>query len=184
FPVLNWIGAALPGFGLASLAALGLRLRNSKYDPQVTRSLLAACGLVPIAGVAAFSAIDLTAAVHPATFDLYLYRFDRSLGFDASATVAMVFRAVPPVAAVANFAYDILPYGLAVVFAFQISRRLETPASMMLVWWVSGALAWALYHVVPATGPQYVFGNLFPYLLPLDVPAIGTVVAPAPRNAM
>ena len=116
-PAWFWALSALPGFGLASLAALSLRLRDPARDAGATRTLLAACGLVPLAGVAATSGIDLTIALHPATFDLQLHRFDLSLGFNAATALGMVFEALPPVRWVVKFAYQILPYCIFAVFA-------------------------------------------------------------------
>lgn len=183
-PLLYWVVTGLPGFGLASLAALGLRLRDPLRDADATRALLAACGLVPLAVAAALCSLRLSAALHPATLDLYLYRFDATLGFETSATLGMVLRALPPLEMAAAFAYHLLPYTISAVFAFQVGRRLDTPASIVLVQWLGGLTAWALYHVFPATGPLYVFGDLFPYFLPADVPVAPVNVLPAPRNAM
>src|ERR1044071_4066726 len=89
-PVDVWILNGATGIGLAAFAVLVLRLRDPGYDFAAACTLLAACVLGPLMASAASLSLELTAALHPKTLDLYLYKFDGSLGFQASQIYAMV----------------------------------------------------------------------------------------------
>jgi predicted membrane-bound spermidine synthase len=185
-PIYVWVETAIPGFGLASLAALTRRLRNPDRNPAATWALLAACGLTPLFFGAATSSLDLTEVLHPATLDLYLYKFDASLGIQASQILGMVLKAIPALDTVVTFAYAILPYAISIFFAIQMARRCTSPASILLVQVVSAVVAWTLFQFFPATGPHYVFGAAFPHSMPDSnaLAAVWVTVPPTPRNAM
>jgi predicted membrane-bound spermidine synthase len=185
-PVGTWMIIGAAGIGLAGFAVLVLRLRNSRYDFAAARTLLTAFLLVPLIGVAADFCLDLTAALHPTTLDLYLYAFDRSLGFQASQVYAMVVDAIPGLRAAVSTMYVYLPFAVPIFFAIQIARRTTAPANIVLVQVVSAVVALTLFQVFPATGPKFVFGTLYPYSLPPahDLAASWVAVMPFPRNAM
>jgi predicted membrane-bound spermidine synthase len=185
-PVAAWIINGVTGIGLAGFAALVLRLRDPGYDFAAARTLLAACLLVPLMGLAAFLSLELTAALHPQTLDLYLYKFDRSLGFQASQIYAMVIEAIPAFGTVLLVIYTYLPYAVPAFFAMQVARRTTAPANIVLVQMLSAIVAVTLFQFFPATGPKYAFGTSYPYFLPPaeELAASWIGVVPVARNAM
>ena len=180
------IVAGSTGVGLAGVAALVLRLRNPKYDFAAACTLLAAWGLALFLDFAAQLSLSLTAALHPTTLDLYLYKFEDSLGFKALQIYGMVANAVPALSTVLLVIYSFLPYALPIFFAMQVARRTTAPANILLVQMLSAIVALTLFQVFPATGPKYAFGALYPYFLPPahELPASWVGVLPVPRNAM
>ncbi len=185
-PRFTWIAAALPGFNLASLAVLFWRLRDPARDRAATGALLGACVLIPLSTLATDSSLYLTMALHPATLDLYLYKFEGSLGFQASSTLGMVLRALPALDQAATLAYLGLPYMVSMFFSIQMGRRSSEPASILLVQILSAVVALSLFQFFPAAGPAHAFRTAFPHFMPdaAVVPAAWTMVTPVPRNAM
>jgi len=185
-PVATWIIVGAAGFGLAGFAVLVLRLRDSRYDFAAARTLLTAFLLVPATVAAADLCLELTAALHPTTLDLYLYEFDRSLGFQASQVYALVVDAIPGLRAAVTAIYAYLPYAIPIFFAIQVARRTTAPANIIQVQVLCAIVALTLFQFFPATGPKYVFGTLYPYSLPPahDLAASWVAVTPFPRNAM
>jgi len=174
------------GIGLAGVAALVLRLRDPGYEPAATRTLLAACLLAPLSLLATKLSLELTVALHPTTLDLYLYKFDRTLGFQASQIFGLVAQVIPGLHTVLLTCYSWLPIAVPIFFAIQIARRTTAPANIILVQVLSAIVALTLFQFFPATGPKYAFGGLYPHSLPpaQDLAATWIGVYPAPRNAM
>jgi predicted membrane-bound spermidine synthase len=184
--VAAWIINGATGIGLAGFAALVLRLRNPAYDSAGARSLFAAFLLVPLMGLAAHLSLQLTAVLHPQTLDAYLYKFDGSLGFQASQIYSMVADANPALMAALMVMYQYLPLAVPIFFAMQVARRTTAPANIILVQLLSGIVAMTLFQFFPASGPRYAFGSSYPYLLPAahELTATWASVMPAARNAM
>jgi predicted membrane-bound spermidine synthase len=185
-PVEAWIFNAVTGIGIAGFAALVLRLRNPGYDFTAARTLLAACLLVAPMGIAAYLCLLLTTALHPLTLDLYLYKFDSTLGFQASQIFGMVVDANPALMAVLSTLYKHLPFAVPIFFAMQVTRRTTAPANIILVQMLSALVALTLFQFFPASGPRYAFGSSYPYLLSPahEWPATWASVMPEARNAM
>jgi predicted membrane-bound spermidine synthase len=185
-PVDTWIFTGTTGVGLAALAVLVLRLRHPEHDFAGTCTLLAAWLLGPLIALAAYLSLELTMALHPQTLDLYLYKFEASLGFQASRIYGLVVDASPALHNVLLALYAYLPSAVPIFFAIQVARRTTAPANIILVQLVSAAVAWTLFQFFPATGPKYAFGQLYPHSLPLaqDLAASWLGVMPAARNAM
>jgi predicted membrane-bound spermidine synthase len=184
--VTRWILAGATGVGLAGFAALALRLRDPGRDFAGTCTLLVACLLYPVMDLAAKLSLQLTEALHPQTLDLYLYKFDASLGFQASQVYGMVVASIPGLSKVLLLIYLYLPYAVPILFAMQVARRTTAPANIILVQMVNSVVAWTLFHFFPATGPKFVFGSWYPHLLPpaQELAASWVAVMPFPRNAM
>ena len=185
-PVDTWILTGATGIGLAGFAALVLRLRDPGRDFAGTCTLLVACLLYPLMALAAKLSLQLTAALHPHTLDLYLYKFDASLGFQAAQLYGMVVEAIPGLRTVLLVIYTYLPYAVPILFAMQVARRTTAPANIILVQMASAIVALTLFQFFPATGPGFAFGPLYPHFLPAaqELAASWAVVMPFPRNAM
>jgi hypothetical protein len=61
-------------------------------------------------------------------------------------------------------AYLSLPFVMALVYALRQPKGTERPSwDIILLLMTAGFGGWALYNIVPATGPIYVFGSAFPF---------------------
>ena len=174
--------------GLASLVAfywIGWRGADTENRRTARDALLGGLFIV-LWSAFVFTYLRTTLALHPATFDAMLYRFDGTLGFQPSAVVAKWATGLPPTLDVLEAVYECMAFGYAVVYGLTLRRRVQPPINLMLIWAVGGMLGFLAYHLYPAAGPRYLFGASFPHALPPveAVPSAPTIVVPTPRNAM
>lgn len=148
------------------------------------RTLLWASALMGAYALLFDSFLDLTAALHPATFDAAAFRFDATLGFQASAELARLGERWPWFRALLLAAYTALPFGFAVVYAVQVRQGNRAPLDFARLWLVSALAAYIAYHLLPVAGPRYAFGEAFPANLPQTLGVTSAVIAPAPRNGV
>jgi hypothetical protein len=150
--------------GLSSLAVLGTRTIWAR-DRDRTLFLCAFFPAVLFAAseYMASTLLDYTEALHPKTFDLYLYSFDCSLRVQFSFLVGQVFSQHLWFRFVALLFYIALPLPLALVYAAQLRRRSTAALPVMLAFLVTGPLGVLFYNLVPATGPVHIFGPGFPW---------------------
>ena len=174
--------------GIASLAALAwLAWRGADADARRTaRDALAGCLFIALWSAFLYSYLQATVVLHPTTFDAPLHRFDATLGFQASPLAARWVAGAPPVAGLLDLVYEYLALGYAALYGLTLRRRGNPPVNLLLVWALGGVCGFIAYHLLPAAGPRYLFGALFPNSLPPveAVPATPTIVMPSPRNAM
>jgi predicted membrane-bound spermidine synthase len=186
-PAWDWVFVASAGFGAAALALLLVRLRRGTGDPRLTRDLLAASGIAPLADPTVSAYLHLTEALHPVTFDLGAYQFDAMLGFQPSATLALIAQNVPWLLALLGTAYHFQPYGISMLYAMQRVAPRPPPFSIIAFQAVSALLsALLLYHLYPVAGPAYAFGAAFPAALPAgpELDAIRSLVTRGARNGV
>ena len=186
-PAWDWVFVASSGFGAAALAMLVVRLRRGTGDPQLTRDLLAASGIAPLADPTISAYLHLTEALHPVTFDLGAYQFDAMLGFQPSATLALIAQSVPWLLALLGTAYHFQPYGISMLYAMQRVAPRPQPFSIIAFQAASALLsALLLYHLYPVAGPAYAFGAAFPAALPAgpELDAIRSLVTRGARNGV
>ena len=160
--------AAFSFAGLSSLAVLGTRAiwaRNSEYSQDRTLLLHAflAAGLFVASEYMASTLLDYTEALHPKTFDLYLYSFDCSLGVQFSFLAGQVFSRLQWLRVVGLLFYIALPLPLALVYAAHLALKNKTAFPVMLAFLVTGPIGVLYYNMVPATGPVHIFGPGFPW---------------------
>jgi predicted membrane-bound spermidine synthase len=174
--------------GTASLAALAwLALRGADADARRTaRDALAGCLFITLWSAFLYTYLQATVVLHPTTFDAPLHRFEATLGFQAAPLAARWVAGAPPVAGLLDLVYEYLAFGYAVLYGLTLRRRGNPPVNLLLVWALGGMCGFIAYHLLPAAGPRYLFGALFPNGLPPveAVPATPTIVTPSPRNAM
>ena len=186
-PVWDWIFVASAGFGAAALATLVVRWRRGTGDPRLTRDLLAASGIAPLADPTVSAYLHLTEALHPVTFDLGAYQFDAMLGFQPSATLALIAQSVPWLMTLLGTAYHFQPYGISMLYAMQRVAPRSQPFSIIAFQAVSALLsALVLYHLYPVAGPAYAFGAAFPAALPAgpELDAVRSLVTRGARNGV
>lgn len=191
----NWINTAsgvLALFGLGAFLMLGLRwLWSETQERRRTYAVLAPAAALVFFVLSAQRALSLANLLYPKTYDLYLYLVDGSFGFQPSFLMgrAMAYSAVLRIAA--GLTYVSLPFVMALVYALRLPKNTEKPSwDLITLFLLAGLGGWALYNVVPATGPAYVFTASFPWqslpyhslhkLFLEQVPVNGNI----PRNAI
>ncbi|HTK94102.1 MAG TPA: phosphatase PAP2 family protein [Terriglobales bacterium] len=182
----------LSALGLASFLVVALRAAWSEGDARKQRLALLAPGLVLVFFVLSVAhALNVADLLHPQTLDLYLYKFDASLGFDPAFAAGALFRRSPLLAGVGLLVYLSLPLAIGIVYAGNIQPRATRPNWFVLeVTILTGLMGWALYMVFPGTGPMFVFGPRYPFQplaheIAQHLRLEWIAVAPnAPRNAM
>jgi hypothetical protein len=97
-----------------------------------------------------------------------------------------IAESVPIFKSIIERAYDFMPFGFAVLFGAQLARRDRPAISLLAAWLVGAVIAVLGYHLVPAAGPKYLFGQLFPGFLPAanDLAVSPSLVTPSYRNAV
>ena len=141
--------------------------------------------LLPLSVAISWSWLEAISLARPNTFDGVLYRFEDSLGFQASATAAVLFQRWPPLSVAAELIYAALPLFAAIEYGLQC-RQDKSPATILKVFLLIALAGFAIYFLYPAIGPKYLLGDLFPARMP-DVAQMAMAMAPAPRayrNAM
>ena len=156
--------AAFSFIGLSSLAVLGMR---AIWAHHRERTLLLYAFLPAVLFAAseymASTLLDFTEALHPKTFDLYLYSFDCSLRVQFSFLVGQIFARHLWFRFVALLFYIALPLPLALVYAAHLRQKSKNAFPVMLAFLVTGPLGVLFYNLVPATGPIHIFGQNFPW---------------------
>jgi hypothetical protein len=156
--------AAFSFLGLGSLAVLGAR---TIWARNQERTLLLYAFLPAILFAAseymASTLLDFTEALHPKTFDLYLYSFDSSLRVQISFLIGQIFSLHLWFRFAALVFYIALPLPLALVYAAHLRRKSKNAFPVMLAFLVTGPLGVLFYNMVPATGPVHIFGQNFPW---------------------
>jgi hypothetical protein len=164
----NWIitgSSVLALGGFAGFLMLGLRWiwSDASFRRQSWAMLAPAAGMVFFV-FSAQRALSFANLLYPKTYDLYLFTVDGSLGLQPSfiAGKAMAGSYIFRVACL--LAYLSLPFVMALVYALRQPKGTERPSwDIIVLLMTAGFGGWALYNVVPATGPIYVFGDAFPF---------------------
>ncbi len=150
--------------GLGALIVLGSRTIWAR--PQ-DRKLLLYAFLPALLFVAseymASTLLDFTEALHPKTFDLFLYSADCSLWVQFSFLMGQAYALSPWFRFAGLLFYIALPLPMALVYAAQLRVRSSRAFPVMLAFLVTGPIGVLYYNLVPATGPVHVFGQNFPW---------------------
>jgi hypothetical protein len=192
YRVMHFRPWVMAGFSFAGLAALAILGAHTIWAEAKDRRLLLYGFLPAVLFVgsewSATTLLDITEALHPKTFDLFLYSFDSSLGVQISFAVGQMFWKFPWVRFACLVVYIALPLPLALVYAAQLRRRRETALAVMLAFLVTGPLGVLFYNMLPACGPVHLFGAAFPFHPLSTADAMRLKVAPVvikgARNAI
>jgi hypothetical protein len=178
YPASGLVGT-LAFLGLASMIILGWKACRST---EALRPLLLAtlCPmLVVLTNVASAAAIKF----QPRVFDLFLYRFDGSLGIQASFLAGRWFAGSPFLANLCFLISAALPLAEVLVFLLFV-RGQRMPANPMALFIVTGIAGLAFFQLCPATGPVHAFGAEFPSYPPPFQPLEAVRADDVPRSAM
>ncbi len=173
--------------GVATLAAFALRaFLAAEASRARARDLLTFTLLFYLFGCVGSFYLDLTSALHPATYDAIAFRIDATLGFQPSTLAAIAASLSPLLEGATTFAYGALFLGFIALYAMQSSGREQFPVSIVLTFLTSAIFACLVYHLCPIAGPKFMFADRFPDAMP-DLASIAPqlgVVWPSARNGM
>ena len=174
------------GFGTAALFAFAASAVGNTGDAVRARRLLVACVFIAVFSLSAEAYLDISSALHPATFDHVAYRWDATLGFEPSVAVALVAQDWPALLSLLTAVYILMPYGFAALYALQFARPRRVAVNFLSLWVLGSTIGYALYHALPVAGPKYAFASAFPAFMPdpSSVAALPAAVPPAPRNGI
>jgi PAP2 superfamily len=167
-PGHNWINAGsamLALFGLAAFLLLGLRwLWSGSLERRKTYAMLAPAASLVFFVLFAQRALNLANLLYPKTFDLSLYVFDGSFGFQPSFLMGRAMAVSAALRIPALLVYTSLPFVMALIYALRMPKGTEKPTwDIITLFMLAGIGGWALYNLLPASGPAYVFGADFPW---------------------
>src|SRR5580700_7294153 len=157
----------MAGFSFAGLAAFAVLGTHTIWAEGEDRKLLL-YGFVPIVLFVgsewmASTLLDITEALHPKTFDVFLYSFDSSLRVQISFLVGQMFWSNPWLRLVSLVFYIALPLPLALVYAAHLRHTKCNALAVMLAFLVTGPLGVMFYSMLPACGPVHLFAAAFPW---------------------
>jgi len=164
----NWINTAsgvLALFGMGAFLMMGLRwLWSSGAERRRVYAVLAPAAALVFFVLSAQRALNLANLLYPKTYDLYLYLFDGSLGFQPSFLAGRAMAASTVLRIAALLTYVSLPFVMALVYALRLPKGTERPSwDIVTLFLLAGMAGWALYNLAPATGPGFVFKGSFPW---------------------
>jgi hypothetical protein len=167
YKVLHFQPMFMAGFsfaGLSALAVLGARTIWAEGEDQklLLYGFLPAVLFVGSEWMAT-TLLDITEALHPKTFDLYLYSFDCSLHLQFSFLMGQLFWTFPWLRFACLVIYIALPLPLALVYAAHLRGEKKNALAVMLAFLVTGPVGVLFYNMLPACGPAHIFGTAFPW---------------------
>ena len=167
FGLLRWrpnLMIVLALAGLSSLVIMGLRAIWSGEE----ESKLWGWGFVPAVLFVGFGwltppLLEYGQKAYPKVYDLYLYSFDASLGFQPSFVLGKIFMTWRWVRIVCYFAYLGLSIPIASAYAGQLMRNRKAALPVMLALLYCGPIGGMFYSLFPALGPAHLFQQNFPF---------------------
>ncbi len=164
----NWIiagGSIVALGGLAAFLMLGWRwIWADASQRRQSWAMFAPAAALVFFVFSAQRALSLANLLYPKTYDLYLYVADGSFGFQPSFLAGKAMAASYVFRAACLLVYLSLPFVMALVYALRLPKGAEQPSwDVITLLMAAGIGGWALYNVVPATGPIYVFREMFPW---------------------
>lgn len=179
-----WVSAAAGALGVGSLAVLSVRAFGAD-DPAARFALKWAC-LIPVFALVGSVAMQAALNVPAKTFDIYLYKFDGLLGFQASFWLGSLFLRFPAFKEFENLVYDALGMFPAMVFAAGLRANRRLPFNPLTAFVLAGTVAFFLYQICPGTAPMSAFPQAYPNHPPAaaSLPLEPMAVPDAWRNAM
>jgi hypothetical protein len=112
------------------------------------------------------SLLKLAAMRTARRYDVEIYAMDSAVWDGVVAFFGRALATHPWMLHSAEMVYYALPGVMILVFAFYTYRRHDLEINLLGLYLAMGILGLLLYFVVPACGPIYAFGNLFPFALP------------------
>lgn len=167
YQVMHFQPMFMAGFSFVGLSALAVLGTRTIWSEGEDRKLLLYGFLPAVLFVGsewmATTLLDITEALHPKTFDLFLYSFDCSLRVQFSFLMGQLFWTWPWLRFVCLVIYIALPLPLALIYAAHLRGKKENALAVMLAFLVTGPVGVLFYNMLPACGPAHIFGAAFPW---------------------
>ncbi|MBZ5596132.1 MAG: phosphatase PAP2 family protein [Acidobacteriia bacterium] len=173
--------------GLGSLLVLATQsVFAAALERRQHRKTLLAAAAFPYFSFVIALALNLTSALHPRVYDLWLFAFDEALKVRASFLIGHLVANSNALRVAGVLAYESLPLVICWLLALELRSPERFAAGIVRVFVTAGLAGVFLYQFLPAVGPVYVFGAKFPDQLPaMPNIAIQPILLPrVARNAM
>ena len=184
-PEWSGIVACSSFFGLSSLTVIAVqvvRLRGKAQTEKV--NTLFAGSVFGYSALLIASVLNLTTKLHPQTYDLYLYAADLGYGIPICAWIGGFLAHQPWLSRACGIVYESLPLAVSLLYAYQRSGAKPLAIRVLPAFLGGGVAVYALYNLLPAAGPFYVFGTAFPNHLPHAAGLKLVTLGAGPRNAV
>jgi hypothetical protein len=177
--LIQW-GAFL---GLGSMVVSGARALSG---PRSSKNTFGAVALFPYLSVLLAFSIPMGEALNPKTYDLFLYAFDCTLGFQPSFLLGRLLAISPLVWGVGAMLYQALPVEIAMMYASSRANPGRYPVNVLMLFITPNLFGFLLFCVLPACGPSYAFAGSFPSsTIPVSALSIAPMVlAKVARNCI
>ncbi|MDR3479190.1 MAG: phosphatase PAP2 family protein [Burkholderiaceae bacterium] len=134
------------------------------------------------------SAVQLTATLHPLTYDLYALHWDHAAGLNITYPILEFAKLWPVIAQILFMVYNVAPPICFMALALRhLRHRPPYVASALLTWVILSVCALIAYHAFPIAGPKYIYGidglsQALSHAAELPLKIIDVPIAP--RNGM
>ncbi len=178
--LVTCIGAFLGAGSILAMSLDRVWTGSLKYAVPLNDALI-----LPVFSLIAGLFMQFTnGGTHP-SYDLYLYRFDSSLGLAPGQSVASLFRKLTWIRTASLWTYTALAIFPPVYLAWASYQGKRPKIHVLHAFMVAGVGGFALYHICPALGPIYAFGSQFPdQLPPVSTIPIKVFMSTGVNNAM
>jgi len=175
--------AAFLGLGSLLVLAAQSMFAAAVDRPAHRKTFIAAAAFLYFSFVIAL-ALNLTSALHPRVYDLWLYAFDETLKLPASIFIGHLVANSNALRVAGVLAYESLPLVICWLVALELKSPERFAAGIVRLFVTAGLAGILLYQLLPATGPIYIFGANFPDSLPLIKDLQPILLPRVARNAM
>lgn len=181
----EWFSLCVSALGVGAFASLCVRSFAVPGDRHSFSSLKSAV-ILPGFALAASLGMQFSLNLPRETFDLYLYKFDGRLGFQASFWCGQLLQRFSGLKEFESLVYDALGVMPAVVFAAGLRLKRHLPFNPLAAFVWAGLAAYCLYQICPGTAPFAVFHSAYPSNPPPSswIPLHRIEVPGSWRNAM
>lgn len=172
--------------GLSSLTVLAVQVLRLRGDPQVEKlHTLFAGSVFGYSALLIGGVLSVTTALHPQTYDLYLYAADQGYGIPICAWTGQFLARQHWLFVTCAQVYESLPLAVSLLYAYQRSGAKPLGIRVLAAFLGGGVAVYALYNILPGAGPYYAFDKAFPDHLPQAVGLhVVKLLQEGPRNAI
>lgn len=179
--------ACIVGLSSGLVVAFHAIWTNDLHERRTMLYVLVPSFLLSFSDWTAATTLAWSEALHPKALDLFLYKFDCSLGFEPSFLVGQWFHRWHWLHAVCLAIYVALPVPLGLVYGQKLKTKGKTAISVFWAFLVAGPIGVVFFNILPAMGPIHVFPGFPHYPLTIDQArrlALDPVLLPGARNAI
>ncbi len=125
---------------------------NPVLEERFRKTFILLCLFMTVPG----AALRLSASLHPETFDLFVLRWDSTLGLNFTPALKRFTDQVPGLPNLLFVCYGYTPLAFLAVAMLHLHKRPSHVASGMVAWVTLTTMAIVAYNFLPVTGPLYI----------------------------